>query len=114
MLRYRNRCRKIPGGYQQDYSSDTASYLLKTLEVGTNASYSDRMKNEERIDRSDILQMSFLTRKLLNNIDYSAVKTVRMENFQTAHELYNKNFNLIDPGKSIDDTCVPNGLPLGY
>ena len=73
--------------YRQDRSSVTASFLMKTLESGTSDSYSDRMKNEERIDQSDILQMSSLTRKLLNSIDYSAVKKVRKENF---HETTDK------------------------
>jgi hypothetical protein len=97
--------------YPKDFSSDTSAFLFKRIERGCNAVYKDRMKNEERIDNSDILQMSDLTKALLNCINYNRIAEIRKRNFFTAHELY-KDINLIDPLKFIDDDCVPMVYPL--
>jgi len=97
--------------YSQDCSSETSSFLLKRIEFGSSAVYNERMKNEERIDNSDILNMSILTKALLNGIDYSKIKAKRQSNFYFAHDLYEK-FNLFDPTLFIDNECVPMVYPL--
>lgn len=97
--------------YQQDYSSGTSLFLLKRLEVGCNASYAERMKNEARIDAADILKMSELTRILLNNIDYQSIQKVRRENFIFACELFSE-INLIDPVAQISHDSIPMVYPL--
>jgi hypothetical protein len=73
--------------------------------------YEERMKNEERIDNSDILRMSDLTISLLRNIDYLNVSSKRKKNFYFAHELF-KNINKIDPTLYIDNNCIPMVYPL--
>ena len=80
--------------YGQDFSSPTASFLLKRIEFSTSETYSERMKNEERINNADILKMSLLTRSLLSNIDYQAVKIKRKNNFHYAHNLF-RGINLL-------------------
>lgn len=102
---------KFTERYLQDYSSDTANFLLKRIEYGCSAVYAERMRNEERIDKSDILLMSKLTRSLLCAIDYNAIAARRKENFYFAHSLY-KNINLIDPTKFIGDDNVAMVYPL--
>lgn len=102
---------KFTDEYQQDHSSETSAFLLKRHEVGCNASYAERMKNEERIDASDILNMSGLTRALLSGIDYENIKTKRRENFRFACEIY-RAINLIDPETHIDDNSSPMVYPL--
>ncbi len=97
--------------YSRDYSSDTASFLLKRHEIGCNASYAGRMKNEERIDASDILNMSELTRVLLTGIDYKSISRKRRENFRIACDLY-KKINLIDPEIYTDENSTPMVYPL--
>ncbi len=97
--------------YGQDYSSDTSSFLLKRHEIGCNASYAGRMKNEERIDASDILNMSELTRVLLSGIDYESIKSKRRENFRIACDLYRK-INIIDPEIFTDKNSTPMVYPL--
>ena len=75
MLRNWKQCRSsCVKDYEQDFSSPTASFLFKRLEYSTSETYSERMRNEERIDKSNVLKMSQLTRSLLSNIDYSYVK----------------------------------------
>ena len=97
--------------YSYDISSETAGFLLKRIEKGCNKVYSERMKNEERIDNSGILQMSELTRSLLSGVDYEIVADKRTRNFNFAHELF-QTINLIDPLKFFDDGCVPMVYPL--
>ena len=74
--------------YKQDISGDTASFLLKRIESGGNNNYSLYLKNEERLERSDVLQMSDLTRALLDNIDYVFCAEKRRENFSIADSLF--------------------------
>ncbi|MDD3743035.1 MAG: hypothetical protein PHX54_05375, partial [Lentimicrobiaceae bacterium] len=67
--------------YKQDYSSATSLYLLKRHEAGCSNSYNERLKNEERIDESDILRMSLLTKPLLKGINYQNIRHLRRRNF---------------------------------
>lgn len=102
---------RLTSEYEKDYSSDTSLFLLKRIEVGSSASYADRMKNEERIDKSDILQMSRLTMHLLRGIDYFRIMERRKENFDFAHSLY-KSINLLNVSHYIDSESVPMVYPL--
>jgi len=97
----------------KNYSSDTACFLLKRIEYGCSAVYADRMKNEKRIDESDIMLMSYLTKTLLEGIDYKSIKKKRKANFEQTHLLY-KKVNLIDPHKFLDNLSVPMVYPLVY
>jgi hypothetical protein len=97
--------------YNQDSSSDTSAFLLKRIEKGCSAVYPERMENEKRLDQSDILQMSDLTRRILSSVDYEYVKTKRRGNFDYAHKLFKKH-NLLDPEKYMDQSCVPLVYPL--
>lgn len=97
--------------YPLDYSSSTAGFLLERIEIGCNKAYSSRMKNEERIDRSDSMRMSKLTHALLANVPYDDIRNKRIKNFLHAHSLY-KKINLIDPIRYIDEHCVPLVYPL--
>ena len=97
--------------YEQDNSASTSNYLFERIEVGCSTAYSSRMKNEERIDKSDILRMSKLTLAILKNEPYSLIKQKRVSNFNYTHELF-KELNLINPIMYIDEECVPMIYPL--
>jgi hypothetical protein len=93
----------------QDFSSNHAAFLLKRVEYGSSAVYAERMKNEERLDNSDLMRMSKLTQLLLKNIDYKNVREKRQENFRIAHGLL-KDINLLSP--QIED--IENINPMVY
>lgn len=97
--------------YLLDYSASTAGFLFQRYEIGCNASYQERMRNEERIDNSDILRMSYLTRALLGGINYQRIRDIRRKNFQYAHEQC-KSVNLLNVSINYDDSCVPMFYPL--
>lgn len=98
--------------YPEDFSSDTADFLLKRLEYGCEGkAYDARMKNEARLDEAGARSMSRLTRRLLAGIDYETSKRKRLDNFRTACALFDQ-VNRIDPKRYLDNTCVPMVYPL--
>jgi len=97
--------------YPVDMSSDTAGFLLKRIEKGCSAVYAERMMNEERINSSDVLQMSKLTAELLKSVDYKYVVDRRVANFKVAHALLG-SINKLHPSEFMDEECVPMVYPL--
>lgn len=103
---------KFTEEYEQDYSSDTSCFLLKRIEYGCDAdTYQEKLKNEQRIDSSDIKKMSKLTHAILDGIDYDLIIQKRRENFEIASELF-RSENKINPQHFYDETCVPMVYPL--
>jgi hypothetical protein len=74
--------------YKQDVSYANAMYLLKAIELGTDAAYADYMDNEERISQSGPCIMSKLTKHLLSGIDYAAIEKVRNKNFDYLNRVF--------------------------
>lgn len=103
---------KFKSEYRACHSLDTALFLLKRIEYGCEGeTYSERMKNEECLDREDILLMSKLTYAILDGTDYKFIMDKRKENFSFAHMLFSK-INKINPLEYYDDSCVPMVYPL--
>lgn len=98
--------------YPSGKSSDTCAFLLQRIECGCEGDvYNNRMKNECRLDEEDVMQMSKLTRTILDGYDYERNISKRKENFEIACTLFGEN-NRIDVKKHYDDTCVPMIYPL--
>ena len=97
--------------YSQDQSSDTSLFLFMRIEKGCSASYNERMKNEERINSSDVLTMSVLTRSIMCSLDYESIRKKRLDNFRYISSLYEK-YNQIDPAKYADENTIPLFYPL--
>lgn len=98
--------------YEQDYSSDTALFLLQRIEYGCEGkAYLSREKNEERIENAGILKMSELSRRILCSVDYGRNIEIRRKNFDTACRCFG-SINKINPLMYYDETCVPMVYPL--
>lgn len=98
--------------YPQGHSSDTSLFLLQRIEYGCEGkAYLSRSENEERIDREDCMQMSKLTRFLLDGTDYKTIQEKRKHNFAVAESLFCE-CNQLDAHLYYDDTCVPMVYPL--
>ena len=97
-----------PAKFQQDYSAETAGYMLESIENGTNYAYAKSLKNEERIEKSGVLQMSTLTQNILSGIDYDYVAEIRRNNYKYVHEKL-KSINQLSV--EINDS-VPMIYPL--
>ncbi|GEM_PF-1807651 len=97
--------------YPLDESADTSSFLFKRIEKGCSLVYEERMLNEERINKSDIRQMSLLTQSLMNSLDYEWIRNRRIENFNYATELFREK-NLLNIDYHIEKESIPLFYPL--
>ena len=70
-----------------DYSENRMTHLLKRIEYGAEAGYTDFKTNDNSLVGQPIRQMSKLTKALLCNIDYEFVKSKRIENFNFLHKI---------------------------
>ena len=66
-------------------SAEDTLFLLKTIEMGTNAVYQDNLCNEKRVANT-VAHMSKLTRRILSSIDYEEIQKIRYDNFLRLHE----------------------------
>ena len=103
---------KYTDEYPQCHSSDTALFLLQRIEYGCEGkAYQSRGLNEHRIDTEDCMQMSKLTRSILDGTDYDEIKKKRKANFEYACGLWN-DVNRINPLQYHDDETIPMVYPL--
>lgn len=72
---------------EQDVSYNRCSHLLKRLDLGAEAGYTDFRENSHQLANQPIKRMSNLTRHLLLSIDYEYVKKQRRDNFMQLHQV---------------------------
>lgn len=98
--------------YEQDYSSDSAAFLLQRIEYGCEGrAYAGKQANDDRLDRADIRRMSVLSHTILDGIDYEAIRQKRRQNFSCADRLLG-SINRLRPLQYYADDCVPMVYPL--
>ena len=73
--------KKLTETFERDFSYDRFLHLLKRVEVDSNFGYADFIKNDDSLIGENIKQMSNLTSKILENIDYELCKSRRLENY---------------------------------
>ncbi len=106
---YLNCSKRLNIELEQDFSYNRITALFKKIELGSNAAYSDSLKNENEITNSGMKKMSLLTDKILQTIDYEKLAKIRRKNFFYLHEKLGKiNEMKID----IKENCVPMVYPL--
>ena len=100
------------GEYERDCSSDASLFLLTRIEYGCGGrAYEARMRNEKRIDASDVKRMSALTRAILDGTDYEDIKRKRRENYAYACGLFDA-INRLNASRYLTPDCVPMVYPL--
>ena len=72
--------RKIDQIYKKTPSSQISSYLIKSLEEGTNSCYQEKKAVDEYIN-NNYSGISIFAEKLLSCIDYERIKEIRKRNF---------------------------------
>lgn len=103
---------KFQEEYNKCFSSDTSLFLLQRVEYGCEGkTYESRMINEHRIDEEDIMQMSELTRVILDGTDYDYIQKKRQINFKLACSLFD-SINLINPVMYNSEDTIPMVYPL--
>lgn len=115
----------VPGGgylytYNQDVldidlkvsvSYDRCSHLLKRIDLGPEAGYSDFKDNDSLVSGFEMMRISKLTQMLLSAIDYSHIKEKRKTNFEYIHN-HIGHLNKLDLCESDFGAQVPLVYPL--
>jgi hypothetical protein len=89
---------------QNETSFERCMHLLKRIELGAAAGFSDFKSHEEKFGNRSIAGMSRLTKKILSNIDFERVCNKRNQNFNELHtalQQSNRLSHIID-GSSIN------------
>lgn len=83
-------------------SFSRSNHLLKRLAFGAEEGYGDFLENEKSISGQEMMLMSSLTKKLLNNINFELALKKRNDNFDFLHNnLRRKNhFKIPDNARS--------------
>ena len=67
--------------YDADVSWERAGFLMKCIETGTNGAYEDSLASEASLENG-IKGMSVLSKRILQSIDYEAVRDQRQANYE--------------------------------
>lgn len=94
---------------QRDSSIGRVSHLIKAVDQNIEAGYSDYVRNNDVLIDNEIKEMSLLTQKLLDAVDYEYCATKRKENFSFLQEQLGP-LNLFRMRFAADDT--PMVYPL--
>ena len=70
------------GQFEQDYSYNRCSHLLKRLELGAEVGFEDFRSDESLLSSLQIRLMSELTKALLSSIDFERIKNTRLRNYK--------------------------------
>lgn len=101
--------RKINKKFRVDSSFNRSSHLLKNLDLGIEAGYSDYIANNKNLERNDIKLMSRLTRRILSGVNYEECARIRERNFNFLHN-HLRDVNLLDA--DITQNTAPMVYPL--
>ncbi len=97
--------------YPQDVSWERASFLFKSVELGTNAAYDDNKKSKAVFD-DGIKEMSVLTQKMLRSLDYDTIRAKRAQNYEVLKEefrdLNGLQMPLVEAAPFVYPLYVPN------
>lgn len=78
--------------FEQDYSYDRMSHLLKRVDMSAEEGYADFRRNDDALINQPIKRMSKLTEAILCSIDYEGAKNLRLSVYKNLHKiLHNKN-----------------------
>lgn len=106
----------IPGteidmsAYEQDYSYDRCSHLLKRIDIGATEGYADFKQNSLVLKNQPIRRMSRLTRAILRSVDFESVRETRLDNLRFLHESL-RNCNLLRCAEEALDSACPMVYP---
>lgn len=84
-ISYMGNCLEV-ADIEQDVSYNRCSHLLKRLDLGAEAGYSDFRENSHQLVNQPIKRMSNLTWNLLQGINWEFVKMQRLKNFKQLHK----------------------------
>ncbi len=102
---------RLEGELPQDTSYERMTHLLIRADKDAEAGYSAFRENEAKLDNAPVMRMSKLTERLLSNIDYMHVASIRRHNFIFLSNSLRK-INDLQFLFNINDSVVPLVYPL--
>lgn len=93
---------------EQDHSFDRMTHLLKRIDLSAEDGYQNFRNASKILADQPIKQMSNLTRRIMQSIDYDAAAQRRRANYQILHEALGKENNL---QLQLDADAVPMVYP---
>jgi hypothetical protein len=81
------------------------AHLFQRIDEGANAGYDTFRKNELTLDGRPLMAMSHLTSRLLESIDFGAVRIARNRNFTRLHDVLGDH-NLLQLDSNLDCPLV--------
>lgn len=91
----------------QGHSFEVSSHLLKRIDFGAQAAYTDFTSNDEALEQYPLEKISNLSLTLMGNIDYEFVKKRRLDNFNILQQNIPTDFPI-----SMAEDDVPLVYPL--
>ena len=83
--------------FDQDYSFERCSHLLKRIDLGPSGGYDDFKANSSLLKNTSVKEMSILTKTLLKGLDYSAIKSKRKKNYAILSDYLDSMNQLVIP-----------------
>ncbi len=99
----------LDNNLEQAVSCYKMSHLLKRIDLGAEAGYTDFQTNDDSLSNLDIMKMSKLTETILQGIDYELSKQIRRDNYVFLNDNLGSE-NLIH--LSLDEESVPLVYPF--
>lgn len=93
---------------EQDLSYERMAFLLKRIDISPEAGYEDFREQSEKLVGQTVRKMSKLTERMMQSIDYTAVKERRRENFKILHEALESSNQM---SVELDGEAVPMVYP---
>lgn len=100
---------KIDLVLKDDQSYHRMDHLLKRVELGAESGYEAFKTNDESLENQPIKNMSNLTKRILEGLDYDQIAMRRRKNFDVLHQFLGKANKL---KMDIERTTVPMIYPF--
>ena len=93
---------------EKDYSYDRVAHLVKRIDLSAEEGFMDFRRVDDGLDNQPIRNMSKLTLRMMQGIDYEAAAQRRRANYQILHEALGQENNL---ELHLEDDVIPMVYP---
>ena len=100
--------KKLDTEFEQDLSYDRMNFLVKRIDLGAEAGYSEFQKLTKSLVRQPIKRMSNLTQRLMQGVDYTRIAQQRRANYIQIQSVLGKSNAL---SLSLEKDAVPMVFP---
>ncbi len=94
--------------FEQDESYDRMSHLLRRIDQGAESGYDDFRKNDDRLSGQPVREMSRLTHRLMQSINYGGVARRRRANYRLLEKELGKSNKIV---LDLENDAVPMIYP---